>query len=119
MQEERKEEMKFFSVTCSGVLCVLGGKSKVQGRKGKLTAALTDAQGRQKGIPLQAEKAGREILCFSGHQEALLGLVQHSHALSFPTLGKIISPPCSSWAVLGFLVPEAVSRSSFLKLEEH
>lgn len=52
------------------------------------------------GNSTETIKAGQEILCLSGQQEALLLLVQRSHALSFSTLGKITTSPCSSWAIL-------------------
>lgn len=138
VRKERKEEMKFFPVTCNSALWMVGGKAGSQqtlpqgqwelahkGRRGthkQLSPMLrwnSSALGREKVIPLESIKAGKEILCPSDHQEPLLLLVQRSHALSFPTLGKIIRSPFPSWAILRFLAPEAASGSSFLKLKEH
>lgn len=119
----RKEKRKSSFPCYLKHLWMLGGKAaskqtqRQEGNQPSSQAALTDAEvkGKAQGNSTESIKAGKQFPAF---QAALL-LAQPSHAPSSSAPGSIIPSPCSSWAILRFLIPEAVSRSSFLKLKEH
>lgn len=124
MKEERK--WRFFPVTWSSVDALWVGKqlpNQLKGREGNQPnsqAALADAEVKlladRKKFHCRQEKLAKK---FSASQATRSSAAA---AQPCPVLLNIWENPdisSSSWAILGFLVPEATSGSSFLKLKEH
>lgn len=82
MQKERKEEMKLFLLPAL-FGCWVANPNKVKaGRESSQSSHWCTGQAEGNST------AGREILCFSGHQEALLGWYNTAMPCPSPHLGK-------------------------------
>lgn len=97
MQKERKEEMKLFLLPAL-FGCWVANPNKVKaGRESSQSSHWCTGQAEGNST------AGREILCFSGPQEALLGWYNTAMPCPSPHLGKSFHLPALPGLFLGFL----------------